>query len=293
MKTPHVFGALFACGLGLAACSQEIATPEPGASNSTAETPASAEASTAVADVETSSQPVDVDPPSEIADVATSVADAVEAPEVAAAAVESATETVDAASQTVETSVAEAASAAEDGVADGASVVAEAASTVEQGADEAVDVASAAAASVASDVEEVTSAAAADVETVVAEAVELVEPAPVPAGPVTLASGAWTKKTQNSRGAWSIVEENGEISIRLDDDFSTRGAPDLKLFLSPLSVGDVRNGNAVDGSLFIAELSSNKGAQSYTLPAGVDLADYKSVLIHCQQFTKLWSAGAL
>jgi len=47
------------------------------------------------------------------------------------------------------------------------------------------------------------------------------------------------------------------------------------------------------GSLLIAPLQSNKGAQTYVIPAGTDLSNYKSVIIHCEAYTKLWSAADL
>ena len=109
----------------------------------------------------------------------------------------------------------------------------------------------------------------------------------------TLASGTWTKKSFKTKGSWTLSAENGVTTISLDDDFSTRNAPDLKIFLSPLSASEVKNKTAVPGSLLIAPLQSNKGQQSYVVPAGTDLSKYKSVIIHCEAYTKLWSAADL
>ena len=116
--------------------------------------------------------------------------------------------------------------------------------------------------------------------------------AAVPADGI-LASGTWTKKKRTSKGTWSIAREGGELFVKLDDDFSTRNAPDLKIFLSPLSAAETSNANAINGALLVSPLSSNKGAQSYKIPSGTDLADYKSILIHCENFTVLWSAADL
>ena len=109
----------------------------------------------------------------------------------------------------------------------------------------------------------------------------------------TLASGTWTKKSFKTKGSWTLSAENGVTTISLDDDFSTRNAPDLKIFLSPLSASEVKNKTAVPGSLLIAPLQSNKGQQSYVVPAGTDFSQYKSVIIHCEAYTKLWSAADL
>ena len=105
--------------------------------------------------------------------------------------------------------------------------------------------------------------------------------------------GVWTKKNFDSAGTWRIVERDGAYFVSLDADFRTRRAPDLKLFLSPGDAAGLTNETAVNGSLFIAALSSNRGAQEYRLPDDVDLSDFRSIIIHCEAFTKLWSAADL
>jgi len=108
-----------------------------------------------------------------------------------------------------------------------------------------------------------------------------------------LHQGAWSKKTYRAAGAWSIYAENGKTYVKLSSNFRTRNGPDLKIFLSPLAAADVNGGNATDGSVLIAPLASNAGEQVYEIPASVDLADYRSILIHCERFSKLWSAADL
>lgn len=108
-----------------------------------------------------------------------------------------------------------------------------------------------------------------------------------------ISNGTWTKKSFTSKGAWSLDVIDGVTTISLDEKFSTRNAPDLKIFLSPLSAKEVKNKTAVEGSLLIAPLQSNKGSQSYIVPEGTDLSNYKSVIIHCEAYTKLWSASDL
>ena len=108
-----------------------------------------------------------------------------------------------------------------------------------------------------------------------------------------LHSGEWTKKSFRSSGTWTIYTEGGSTYIKLSSDFKTRGAPDLKIFLSPLAPGDTNGRNATNGSVLVAPLSSNKGEQVYKIPANVNLSDFQSVLIHCEQYSKLWSAAAL
>ena len=109
-----------------------------------------------------------------------------------------------------------------------------------------------------------------------------------------LHEGVWTKKSFKSAGEWSIIEAaNGVRYIKLSDDFRTRNAPDLKIFLSPQAAADATGSNATDGALLISPLESNRGAQTYEIPADVDLDAYASILIHCEAYSKLWSASDL
>ncbi|MEM8739007.1 MAG: DM13 domain-containing protein [Planctomycetota bacterium] len=109
----------------------------------------------------------------------------------------------------------------------------------------------------------------------------------------TLDSGTWTKKSFSVKGTWSLVQDGDTVTVQLDRKFKTKKAPDLKLFLSPKPLNELNGKNATAGSLRIAELKSHKGAQSYTLPAGTDLADYETIIIHCEQYSKLWSGASL
>jgi hypothetical protein len=101
-------------------------------------------------------------------------------------------------------------------------------------------------------------------------------------------SNSWTKKSQSIAGTWKI--ENDTLTLT---GFSTRKAPDLKIFLSPQTVAKLSNRNAEEGAVLIAPLKSPKGDQSYPLPPDLDLTAYRSILIHCKKYSKLWGAAAL
>jgi Electron transfer DM13 len=109
----------------------------------------------------------------------------------------------------------------------------------------------------------------------------------------TLSTGTWIKKSVKSSGTWTIYTENSKTFVKLSSDFKTRKAPDLKLFLSPLSAAAANGKNAAHGSVLIASLTSNSGEQIYEIPGSINLADFKSILIHCEQYSKLWSAADL
>lgn len=108
-----------------------------------------------------------------------------------------------------------------------------------------------------------------------------------------LTAQSFTKKKYKINGDWSIVQEGGKTIIRFSDDFKTKKGPDLKVFLSPQSVGDVTGKTALDGAVTLGVLKSNKGTQDYVIPKGVSLANFSSVLIHCEAYSVLWGGGRL
>ena len=105
--------------------------------------------------------------------------------------------------------------------------------------------------------------------------------------------GTWTKKSFKIAGEWKIVTTSEGRFLELDDAFKTRKAPDLKLFLSPLPAADVKAKNATSGSVLIAPLDSARGAQRYKLPDDLDLANFQTLVLHCEKYTKLWGVSAL
>ena len=108
----------------------------------------------------------------------------------------------------------------------------------------------------------------------------------------TLKSGSWTKKENKIAGTWKITEEGGSMKLVITD-LKTKKAPDLKIYFSPKSISSVTAKTATSGSFFLKQLSSHKGSQTYALPSGFDLSKYKSVLIHCEKYTKLWGGANL
>ena len=102
------------------------------------------------------------------------------------------------------------------------------------------------------------------------------------------AAATFVKKRYNIKGTWTVTEQDGQSVIQFNDDFKTKSGPDLKLYLSSSSVSDLESGSVEGTSLKLGILKSNRGAQSYIIPADVNLSDYKSVVIHCEAFSVLW-----
>ena len=109
----------------------------------------------------------------------------------------------------------------------------------------------------------------------------------------TTQSGSFEKTSFRIKGDWEIIKENGQTIFRLSDDFKTKNGPDLKLFLSPKSVGNVTGATATQDAVKLSVLRSNKGSQDYIIPDNIDLSQFRSILIHCEAFSKLWGGANL
>jgi len=108
-----------------------------------------------------------------------------------------------------------------------------------------------------------------------------------------VASGSLIEKQKSITGDWSIEQDGEDRFIVLADNFKSKSGPDLKTFLSPASLSEVTGKTATKGSVFLSELKSTKGIQRYPIPQDIDLAQYKSLLIHCEKYAILWGGGEL
>ena len=110
-------------------------------------------------------------------------------------------------------------------------------------------------------------------------------------------SGEWERESRwtTFEGSWSIVKEGEAYKVVLGDDFEAKKAPDLKIFLSKAKLGDISGKNAVSkGSpVLVAKLTSYKGKASYAIPAGINPANYTTIIIHCEEYSKLWGGASL
>ncbi|MDE2765092.1 MAG: DM13 domain-containing protein [Chloroflexota bacterium] len=77
------------------------------------------------------------------------------------------------------------------------------------------------------------------------------------------------------------------------EEFSVTNGPDLRVLLSahpdPETSAQVKDGGYVE----LARLKGNLGNQNYELPAGVDAAAYRSVVIYCRPFSVVFSVAPL
>ena len=113
------------------------------------------------------------------------------------------------------------------------------------------------------------------------------EPTPTPFSPVTVASGefAGTDEFHFGRGTASLIEvEPGRYHLRLEE-FSVRNGPDLYVYLSTAPDDYARD------ALELGTLKATDGSFGYDVPAGTDVADFKSAIIWCKQFSHLFAVA--
>jgi hypothetical protein len=92
-------------------------------------------------------------------------------------------------------------------------------------------------------------------------------------------------------GAGSVTLAPG--LLQLGADFEVGPGPGYRLYLVPLV--EIGPETRVDETMFIdlGPLQGFAGAQGYAIPAGLDLADYPSVVVWSTHFNVLISAAAL
>ena len=104
----------------------------------------------------------------------------------------------------------------------------------------------------------------------------------------------WVKKYYSVTGNWSVEVENGNSYLLLHSDFKTSKGPDLKLFLIKKEASTLSKKEEVQKhGFFLGKLKSLKGEQKYLIPANISLSDFKSIVIHCEKYTKVWGAASL
>lgn len=93
------------------------------------------------------------------------------------------------------------------------------------------------------------------------------------------ASGSFVGASNHvTTGGVSIVKAaDGSVSVVLADDFSLDGAPDPRVGLGKDGTYDPKSDLGV--------LANNTGAQTYSLPAGLDASAYNEVYIWCKKFS--------
>lgn len=112
---------------------------------------------------------------------------------------------------------------------------------------------------------------------------------------MTLVSGQFRDADSRHLGEGTATitkNDNGELILSLTDFKSTNG-PDLEVWL--VEASNIDSAGDVTGSNWLAlgDLKSASGDQSYVIPAGTDINQFKSAVIWCESYSVLFSAADL
>ena len=95
-----------------------------------------------------------------------------------------------------------------------------------------------------------------------------------------------------------IHRGEGQVSVYhnavfLEPDFEVGPGPAFKVYLVPKEL--IRRSGDVEDTMYVdlGKLRAFKGSQRYPIPAGVNLADFPSVVIWCEAFSVLTSPADL
>ncbi|HIK19361.1 MAG TPA: DM13 domain-containing protein [Leptolyngbyaceae cyanobacterium M33_DOE_097] len=111
-------------------------------------------------------------------------------------------------------------------------------------------------------------------------------------------SGKFVSGEHPTKGNARIVKKNGQTFVEFDGSFKTDAGPALVVALH-------RSSNVLAGTkppaypiksgdyVVLAPLKKTSGAQSYQIPGNINLANYQSVLVWCQQFNATFGAASL
>jgi hypothetical protein len=100
----------------------------------------------------------------------------------------------------------------------------------------------------------------------------------------TIMSGAFKAGEKPATGKATIIREGGHSFLVLDAAFSTSNqGPDLHVLLDTNSNAPKNyQGGAANRVINLGKLKSFSGMQRYAIPDGINLANYKSVVIWCR-----------
>lgn len=132
------------------------------------------------------------------------------------------------------------------------------------------------------------------IDKTVNESLASVTPADAPAvAPATLAAGRFHGVHHETMGNATIYRlPDGRRVLRFTE-FATSNGPDVQVYL--VAASDARDNATVTHAGFVSlgAIKGNQGDQNYEIPAGVDLAKYRTVTVWCRRFSVNFGSAPL
>jgi Electron transfer DM13 len=101
------------------------------------------------------------------------------------------------------------------------------------------------------------------------------------AAEITLLSGSFVQAEHPTQGMATIVQMGRHKYLKLDNSFKSEDGPDLFVILHRQ---DSPQQYQKKDYISLGRLKKIDGVQMYQIPSGVNIADFKSVVIWCRQF---------
>lgn len=116
-------------------------------------------------------------------------------------------------------------------------------------------------------------------------------------GPALIAQGAFISHEHSTTGTASIVKDSatGKSQLVLSD-LNTSNGPDVHVWLSKAPVIEGQAGWFVAGEhehVDLGQIKGNVGNQVYDLPSNINVDDWTSVVLWCDDFNVSFGAAAL
>lgn len=130
-------------------------------------------------------------------------------------------------------------------------------------------------------------------KTVVEEFPSTATSEPVPATPRILSMGTFVDADSFHQGSGTalVTAVDGQALLRLEE-FRVTNGPDLYIYLA-VHPKPASRANVDEGFVNLGRLKGNIGAQNYPVPAGTDLARFRSAVIYCQRFHVVFATATL
>jgi uncharacterized protein YjdB len=110
---------------------------------------------------------------------------------------------------------------------------------------------------------------------------------------ITVGNGNQLTGVFNGRGSYNVSgnvtlksTSNNNLELTLSSNFASSAGPGLHVYLS-------NSGTSASGGLEIAPLRKTSGSDTYLVTGGVNLDQYKYVLIYCKPFTVIFGVAEL
>jgi Electron transfer DM13 len=115
-----------------------------------------------------------------------------------------------------------------------------------------------------------------------------------PEGVVALSAGSFTEvdAVHWAAGTATVYRRPAGLRVlRFEEGFEAANGPDLRVLLSPHE--RPRDSEQLGEYVELGDLKGNIGTQNYEIPAEIDLALYRSVVIYCSPFHVVFSTATL